>query len=73
MGKIEEAFQNLAGAAAKVDPAGEKRRGGSPDAQGRIRSLKKLALELFHNSSPQKARAWSVNQQTRLTEPVKKK
>jgi hypothetical protein len=23
----------------------------APDAQGRIRSLKKLALELFHNSS----------------------
>jgi hypothetical protein len=35
---------------------GAKTPAGSADAQGRIGSLKKLALELFHNSSPRKAK-----------------
>jgi hypothetical protein len=52
-----------------IGAEGAKTPGGSPDAQDRIRSLKKLALELFHNSSPGKRSAWSGNQQTSLRQP----
>ncbi|MCM3666420.1 hypothetical protein M3204_18540 [Mesobacillus subterraneus] len=39
-----------------LHPAGAKRRGGSAPAKKNL-SLKKLALELFHNSSPAESEA----------------